>query len=370
MTAAINHNARRAEMWMRRLAKGLTFIGTTTAVLFATGAAPASASAPIVVHPGESIQAAVDAAHPGDTVMVSAGTYHEAVCVTTDGIRLRGQGAVILPPAQPPLTPCSFDASGQTVGIGVVGAFDPATGEVSDPVSDVTISGFRVEGFEAVGIAMIGGHNVDIVDNTAVNNEEYGIARFVSTGGSLRNNRATGSEEAGLYLGDSPEAHATIVGNTAWDNGFFGIFVRDSAHGTVVGNTSYGNCVGIITLSSHAIVEDWTVTGNTVHDNVKACPASDDGPPASGIGIAVAGGRDIVVRGNDVGGNRATGPTIASGGVVVFGLSAIGGPDPNGGLVQGNQLRDNDPDLYYDSSGTDNRFVGNACVTSIPTGLC
>ena len=353
-----------------RMAKYMTLIGAVFAVVLVTGAAPASASSALVVHPGESIQAAIDAAHPGDTVMVSAGTYHEAVCITTDGIRLHGQGAVILPPAQAPQTPCAFDAGGQTIGIAIIGAFDPSTGQVADPVSDVTVSGFRVEGFAEVGIAMIGGHDVDIVNNTAVNNGEYGIARFVSTGGSLRGNQATGSDEAGLYLGDSPEAHATIVGNTSWDNGFFGIFVRDSAHGTVVGNTSYGNCIGIITLSSHAIVEDWTVVGNTVRDNVKACPGSEDGPPASGIGIAIAGGRDITVRGNVVTGNRPSGPSLATGGVVVFGTGALGGPDSSGSLVQGNQLHDNDPDLFYDGSGSGNRFVSNTCQTSVPGGLC
>jgi parallel beta-helix repeat protein len=348
----------------------LILIGTAIAVLLLSGAAPASASATLTVHPGESIQAAIDAAHPGDTVIVSAGTYSEAVCVVTDGIRLRGEAAVIHPPEVAPQTPCAFDPSGQTIGIAIVGTFDPNTGLVSDPVSDVTVSGFRVEGFAAFGIGMIGGDNVDIVGNTAVNNTEYGIARFVSTGGSLRDNRATGSEEAGLYLGDSPEANATIAGNTSWDNGFFGIFVRDSAHGKVVGNTSYGNCIGIITLSSHAIVEDWTVVGNTVHSNTKACPGSDDGPPASGIGIALAGARDITVRGNVITDNRPTGPSIATGGIAVIGLGAIGGPDPTGDLIQGNQLRANEPDLFYDGSGSAVRFVSNSCQTSVPDGLC
>jgi parallel beta-helix repeat protein len=333
--------------------------------------APA-ASAAVVVHPGGSIQAAVDAARPGATITVLAGTYHEAVCVTTDGIKLRGAGAVILPPAQAPQTPCAFDQGGQTIGIAVIGQLDPVTGQVVRPVSDVTVSGFRVQGFAAFGIGMLGGHDVDIVGNTAVDNGEYGIARFVSTGGSLRDNRVTGSPEAGLYLGDSPDAHARIVGNTSWDNGFFGIFVRDSAHGTVVGNESFGNCVGILVLATQAQapVQDWTVQGNRVHDNTKACPASEDGPPASGIGIALAGASHSTVLGNVVTGNRPTGPTLAAGGIAVFSTAALGGADPIGNLVQGNELRDNDPDLSYDGSGTGNTFVHNSCHTSSPDGLC
>jgi len=334
-------------------------------------AAPA-ASAAVVVGPGGSIQAAVDAAAAGATITVLPGTYHEAVCVTTDGIKLRGAGAVVVPPAQAPQTPCAFGPGGQTIGIAVLGHLDPGTGEVAEPVRDVTVSGFRVEGFAAFGIGMLGGSNVDIVDNTAVDNTEYGIARFVSTGGSLRGNRVTGSQEAGLYLGDSPQAHATIVGNTAWNNGFFGIFVRDSAHGTVVGNESFGNCVGILVLATQpqVPVQDWTVKGNQVHDNTKACPASEDGPPASGIGIALAGAAHSTVLGNLVTGNRPTGPTLAAGGIAVFSTAPLGGTDPAGNLITGNQLSDNDPDLSYDGTGTNNTFLHNTCHTSTPTGLC
>jgi parallel beta-helix repeat protein len=335
-------------------------------------AAPAASAATVVVRPGGSIQAAVDAAQPGATIIVAPGTYHEAVCVTTNGIKLRGNGAVIRPPAQAPQTPCAFDAGGQTVGIAVIGDLDLATGEVLEPVRDVAISGFRVEGFAAFGIGMLGGSNVDIVGNTAVDNGEYGIARFQSTGGSLRGNRVTGSEEAGLYLGDSPEAHAIIVGNTAWNNGFFGIFVRDSAHGAVVGNESFGNCIGIIVLATQpqVSVQDWTVKGNRVHDNTKACPASEDGPPASGIGIALAGAAHSTVIGNLATGNRPTGPTLAAGGIAVFSTAPLGGADPAGNVVKANQLLDNDPDLSYDGTGSANSFLDNTCRSSSPAGLC
>ena len=346
----------------------LALVGSVALAPVMVAATPASATAH-VVDPGQSIQAAVDAAQPGETVVVTRGTYHEAVCVTTDHIKLRGEGAVIKPPAQPPQTPCA-EVAGQDIGILLLGVIDFQAGQVIDPISDVKVSGFRVEGFAEFGIGMLGGRDVDIVDNTAVDNEEYGIARFVSTGGSLKDNRATGSAEAGLYLGDSPDAHATIAGNVAWDNGLFGIFVRDSSHGTVVGNTSFGNCIGIMVLSGHGPVEDWTVKGNQVRDNTKACPETEEGPPASGVGIALAGASHSRVMGNVVIGNRPTGPSIASGGVVVFDTTGLGGGEPVGNLVKGNLFSDNEPDLFYDGSGSGNRFIANACHTSIPDGLC
>ncbi len=57
------------------------------------------------VGPGESIQAAVDAADPGDTIRVT-GRHHENVVVQTDGLTLLGHGAVILPPATPAAHAC------------------------------------------------------------------------------------------------------------------------------------------------------------------------------------------------------------------------------------------------------------------------
>ena len=343
----------------------IAFGAAIALALMHPGAARAEATS-LVVHPGESIQVAVDAAKPGDTVVVLPGTYHEAVCVTTDGIDLRGEGAVLMPPALPPETPCAV----LPAGIFLLGQLDFATGVVTDPISDGTVSGFRVEGFEASGILVLGGEDVDIVANTAVGNEEYGIARFFSTGGTLRANRVTGSEEAGLYLGDSPNANATIVGNRAWNNGLFGIFVRDSSHGSVVSNTSVGNCVGLIVFSSHAPAEHWLIRGNRVHDNTGACDGGDEGLPASGMGIALAGAGHTTVTGNVVTGNHPTGPSPFSGGIVVVSTAAFGGSDPVDDLIMANVAHDNDPDLFYEGSGSDVVFLHNACQTSIPDGLC
>ena len=65
--------------------------------------APASASGG-VVRPGESIQAAIDAAAAGATVRVAAGEFRENLTITTDGITLRGAGSgrhgTVLMPAE------------------------------------------------------------------------------------------------------------------------------------------------------------------------------------------------------------------------------------------------------------------------------
>jgi pectin methylesterase-like acyl-CoA thioesterase len=80
---------------VKRLTTSAAIIAVALAVAMLV-AAPASATA-LVVRPGASIQAAVDAARSGDTVVVLPGTYQEAVCITTDGTDQRGTGSVIVP---------------------------------------------------------------------------------------------------------------------------------------------------------------------------------------------------------------------------------------------------------------------------------
>src|SRR5262245_29324406 len=87
-----------------------------TAVLATAGlgATPAAAAhKTLVVHPGESIQRAVNAARPGDTVLVLAGTYHESVTVNTPWVTLTGVGprTVIKPAAKKTATQTAAKAA-------------------------------------------------------------------------------------------------------------------------------------------------------------------------------------------------------------------------------------------------------------------
>jgi nitrous oxidase accessory protein NosD len=81
----------------------LTLLVASGVVLGAAiGSAGAQSS---VVGPGESIQKAINAADPGDTIVVR-GVHREDVAIHKDGIKLRGDDAVIEPPAKAD-SPCS-----------------------------------------------------------------------------------------------------------------------------------------------------------------------------------------------------------------------------------------------------------------------
>src|SRR4051794_12987702 len=91
----------------------------------ALAAAPTPAlAATHLVHPGESIQAAVDAASPGDTIVVQPGVYREAVLNQTDNLTLRGGGpggfTTIVPPHTPKPNACGLGEPAPLAGICVL----------------------------------------------------------------------------------------------------------------------------------------------------------------------------------------------------------------------------------------------------------
>jgi parallel beta-helix repeat protein len=356
---------------MPRSTRKLLLVLPLVALGLPATAGPASAhQSHTVVRPGESIQAAIDAAHPGDTITVLRGSYRQNVAITKDGITLRGRGAHLEPPAAPKPNVCS-GPEGPTIGICVVGQIDFATGRVLKPVNDVTVSGFELQGFPDSGIEAFGANDATFRNNVALNNHEYGITAFTSTGTRMLYNRVSGADEAGFYIGDSPHADATLVGNVATDSRF-GILFRNSEGGSASRNLLQGNCIGIIALSGitglPGTAGGLSVRANVIRGNTRACESSEEGPAMSGVGIALAGSHDNRVIGNLITGNVPSGPTPFSGGVAVV-KDFLGAPPANN-LVQGNVLLRNRPDLYWDRTGAGNVFRRNVCRTSTPAGLC
>ena len=333
---------------MRRIVLMTTMaVLVALSLLVATGFASAKSKGH-VVRPGESIQKAIKAAHPGDTIVVLGGVHHGTVVINKDGISLRGVDAVLKPPAKPS-SPCG--ASGFCV-----------------TADNVSISGFTVRNFPATGIIAMGARNPKFMTNRAFNNGEYGIATFSSPGTKMIANLTRGSDDAGLYVGDSPHANATIAANETYDN-FLGILVRNARHGKIAGNQVHNNCVGMLFLAdAPGPAGVFEVRGNKVVNNTRACPAFEDAPPLSGVGIALLGARGMEIKSNQIIHNVPSGPTGFSGGVVV--VSGFEGTPPTNNTVSGNTILRNKPDIVWDKSGSGNRLKPNDCKTSKPARLC
>jgi hypothetical protein len=361
---------------MRRFIVAALATGLGAAFTVASAAsASASASQTIVVGPGQSIQAAVNQANPGDTVLIKPGVYHQTVQIRTDGITLRGSGdfpggTVLEPPKTVPKTLCNtiFGPTGVCI---LAKRLNPRTGEVITSVTHDTVTALMVTGMPASGVFGYGTDNLVVTRVTALNDGEYGISRFESTDSVFANDTAIGNDEAGFYVGDSPLAHSVIRDSRASGN-LFGIFIRHARHVTVEGNHLRGNCQGILVLDDGQPggAGNTTIEHNSVNRNNKFCPAGEDAPALQGGGILLLGATRTLVAGNSVAGN--TGQQINSGGIVVASAKQLtGGSDPNFDTIAHNTAyRDHPADLIWDGTGTDVTFTGNHCATSLPPGLC
>jgi len=352
---------------IRRKAAAALVSSGLVAGAFVAQAAPAGA-ATFTVTKGQSIQAAINAAPPGSTIVVRPGTFHENVTIAKNNINLEGTpGKTILKPTgNAPSGGCAISeqpgGEPQNSGICVIGNLDFSTFSLIKPVKGVSVTGFTVRDFPNQGIFVLGGQGTTVQNNTLVNNGDYGVFALVSTGTTILNNTASGSGEAGIYVGDSPNAQAVVKNNTVFDNGL-GIFIRSASSGAIVSNNAHDNCLGVLFLEAPSSPTNWAATGNQVNHNNKSCPASGDTPPISGGGIVVLGGHDIVIQANTVDNNRPSGPTFASGGIVL-----IAGSSNN--QIVANTAHGNAPADLIDQSGASNTFRANACDTSIPRRLC
>ncbi len=180
------------------------------------------------------IQAAVDAASPGDTIKVASGTYHENVDVWKR-VTLIGAGADVV----------------------TVRAAD-----VSDDVFYVTadwvnISGFTVTGATGswnAGIHLYNADHCNIYDNN-VSDDDYGIYLRYSSNNTLTDNTANSNNWLGIILSSS--SNNTLSNNIASTNGIYGIFLSHSSNNNVLSdNIALNNIIGLEDSSNNTLMSN------------------------------------------------------------------------------------------------------------------
>src|SRR5919202_2091015 len=186
----------------------VVLLSVLLAVVGGVGSAQAQDAAAVIVGPGESIQKAINAAHPGDTIVVK-GVHREDVIIRKDGIKLLGQDAVIeAPPKSKADSRCSR-FFGSPEGICVLGEVDLKAEKLTGSrVSDVGISGFTIRGFNP-SIDLNGVRDATVTKNRALDSGFIGTAYSVGT--KIFSNVIRGPGTPGLGVDKS--RNVTVVGN-------------------------------------------------------------------------------------------------------------------------------------------------------------
>lgn len=238
---------------------------------------PAEPSGPAVIEvPGDqpTIQAAVDAASPGDLILIAPGVYNESVDVTTDLLTLRGldRNEVILDG--------EFELDN---GIRVLGANGVAIENMT--AMNYTRNGFYWTGVEGFRGSYLTSYRVGV----------YGIYAFDSTKGLFEHSYAAGSADAGFYIGQCYPCDATLFDVISEHNGLGYSGTNAGGNLLIINSTFRNNRAGIVpNTGSYQLCypgREVTIVGNTVHSNNQPdTPAISVAILAMGNGILSAGG--------------------------------------------------------------------------------
>ena len=294
------------------------------------------------------IQNGVDAANPGDLVLIDKGEYDEAVFVTTPSVTLRG-----------------VDRNGVILD----GKFGLATGIMVGgngvAIENMTARNYTLNGFFWTGVKGFRGSYL-----TAYNNGDYGIYAFGSTDGLFEHSLASGSPDSAFYVGQCAPCQVVlndVIGNYS-GLGYSG--TNSSGDMYVLNSRFEHNRSGISTTTFDIELDppgrDTTIAGNMVSDSGLDNEAAGfyATETLAGQGIALVGTHNNRVEHNLVIRSR-------NNGILVLPLLDRHYWPSTGHVIRHNTvLESGRADLVAGGLGTiGNCFSGNTYRTSLPWGL-
>ena len=312
-------------------------------------------------HP--TIQQAVDAARPGDVILVAPGVYKEQVTVTKSDLTIRG-----------------LDRN-KTI---VDGEFKRPMGFLVQDADNVVIENITARHATLNNFYWTGANGFRGSFLTSYNSGDYGIYSFASQHGVFEDSWASGSRDSGFYIGQCKPCHQVIRRIKATRSGLG--YSGTNAGGDLVLTDSewFDNFGGGITPNTLDSEEnppqaDVVITNNYVHGNQNTSAPYKDPAFAAvyGMGIADMGGDKNVIENNRVEDHLYFGIIVQP----IPGLGPSQDPIPvnptgnvyraNDNVVRGNTVSGSGvADLALGApAGTGNCFASNTFATSLPAAI-
>ena len=303
--------------------------------------------------PYATVQSAVDAASPGDWILIAPGAYHEmggpndGVLIRTAGIHLRGldRNGVVVDGTMPSAETCSAAPAAQMVGPHSAGRNGIQVLKVDGvTIENLTVcnfldgaggGGYQIwwNGGDGSGhIGMGSYHGAWLTASTTYSSADHAAAYgiFVSNArgpGVIERSYASNMSDSSFYVGACPDCNA-VLRHVHAQNSSQGFSGTNAGGHLVLERSEWDhNRVGIasttLSLDDLPSPQDGAcprnptrsctlIRNNYVHDN------NNPNTPGKGIaaavpvgtGILISGGRNDTVRGNRIIGNGAWGVVL------------------------------------------------------------
>ncbi len=295
------------------------------------------------VAPGETIQAAVDRAMPGDTVLVQPGVYHETVYVDRPNITLRGE----LVDTNGDGRMDGDDERAWLDGEHVLSDGFNTTGD------DFLLEGFGIRHYLGNGVLTTGAQRVVYRSLFVQDTGLYGVYPVETTDVLIEFVEATGIKDAAVYVGQS--RGPIIVRNNIVYGNVTGIEIENSTNAEVYDNHVYDNTGGILVfllpnnpsrIGYGTRVYNNLIEGNN-HENF-GNPNSVVGKVPRGTGIMIMTADDTEVFNNVIRDNQTVGVALTS----LYSIYPRDTVFDLGPLPENNWIHDNDfSNNGYDPQG-------------------
>ncbi len=278
------------------------------------------------VGPGQSIQAAVDRARPGDRIEVLPGVYNESVTIDFDDIELAG-----------------VVQNGDRPVMDGKGAMNDA---VLVSGNNFQVSGLEIRNYKGNGVVVNKAKNATFKNTICHNTGKYGLYPVLCDGVLVDGCVVSDVWDAGVYAG---QCQNVVIQNCESYRNTIGIETENCVNVLMANNSAHNNSLGLLVVLlpdlPTTIASDARVINNRVLDN----NYQNLSPPDQMVNL-VEPGNGIVVNAADnteVTKNEVRGH--GSYGIAMYGLTDVFPadrklnvePNPDGNYIHDNALRDN-----------------------------